>query len=456
MPSIPFGLGAYRRDAGQFQETRLINQYAEMTEDKSVILIGRPGLSQEWDLGDPSQVYGMFTQPGCFSGDIFAATATQLYRAGVSVGAIATGARVSMAGSEIELLVATGSAMYRYDGSAISLVDFPDDAGENSAVYFSSQFVVARTGSEKFYWSAVLDGSSWDSLSFASAERKPDNLVGLAVVGDELWMFGENSVEFWQPTGALDAPFERVQGRVYNVGCCNRDNIHVVDNTAFWVGDDKVVYRGGPVPIRISNHGIEERLKKTPAEQIYAINFPWKGHLFYIVNTADGMFGVDVATQEWCEWRSYGRTGWRVATACVLGDDVFLGDDGTGIVWTLDDSVLVDGPDLIERISPATLKLNGKPYRLDNLIIDTSPGQISSPTFTPQVEMRRSRDGGHVWGPWVAASMGASGSYRTRPAWRRVGVIDEPGLMLEFRTTDPTPWTLAGVRANELLGSRGR
>jgi hypothetical protein len=456
--AIPFGFNAYRRNVGQFSETRLVNQYGEIGSDKSFRLIGRPGLVQAYSLA-AGPVYGLYAQPGSFNGDLFAVAGGSLYRNGSSVGSLSSPGRVSMASSELQLLVATGYAMYVYDGSTISTVAFPDGAGENSVVYFAGLFICARTGSEKFYWSAVLDGSSWNALSFASAERKPDNLVGIAVVGDELWLFGENSTEFWVSTGNADAPFERAEGRVYDKGAISRDSICNYDNTAAWVGQDKIVYRGGPVPQRISDYGIEERLSRTDPADIHSWVFVWNGHAFLVVNTVDGAFAYDASTQQWAEFKSWGRTGWRAHLGCMVGPAVYAGDDTNGTIWTLSQTALLDGTDPIERISSAIIHQTGKSLPLSSVHCDISPGQtpyLSGQGANPTLELRLSRDGGKTYGGWRSAPIGKQGNYRARTFWTRLGMIDEPGLVMEFRTTDPAPWTLSGVRVNELAGGRSR
>lgn len=458
MVAIPFGFNAYRRNVGQFSETRLVNQYGEVGSDKSFRLIGRPGLVSAYSVGS-GPVYGLYAQPGSFNGDLFAVSAGGLYRGSTLVGGVSASARVSMASSELQLLVATGQAMYCYDGSTVALVSFPDNAGENSVVYFAGLFIVARTGTEKFYWSAVLNGTSWDALSFASAERKPDNLVGLCIVGDEIWMFGENSAEFWVSTGNSDAPFERVSGRVYDRGALNRDSIVNFDNTAAWVGQDRIVYRGGPVPQRISDFGVEERLAASAANDIHAWMFKWNGHEFLVINTDQGAFAYDAATQQWAEFKSWNRSGWRAHLGCMTDSTVYAGDDTNGTIWTLSQDQLLDGSDPIERISSAIIHQTGKSFPLNSVHVDISPGQTPSLTgqgAAPVVELRLSRDAGKTYGPWRTAPIGAQGDYRRRSFWTRCGLIDEPGIAMEFRTTDPAPWTLSGVRVNELAAGRSR
>jgi hypothetical protein len=52
--------------------------------------------------------------------------------------------------------------------------------------------------------------------------------------------------------------------------------------------------------------------------------------------------------------------------------------------------------------------------------------------------------------------LGATGEYRTVPSWRRLGQFDFPGLLLEFRVSDPVPFRVSAVKANDFSGGRSR
>ena len=61
--------------------------------------------------------------------------------------------------------------------------------------------VFNELGTGRFFWSQILDPGNLDALDFASAEARPDPLVGLKVSHGELILFGSTSVEWWVPTG---------------------------------------------------------------------------------------------------------------------------------------------------------------------------------------------------------------------------------------------------------------
>jgi hypothetical protein len=344
---------------------------------------------------------------------------------------------VSIAGDGNEMVIANGTGLYRTDGVGLTTIAFPDAAGVSSVAYLGGYLIGSRTGSQKFYWSGILDGTTWNALSFASAERAPDNLVALTVVGDELWLFGQ-------------------AGRLYSKGCRSKDTVVVADNTAFWVGNDGIVYRGSAIPQRVSDFGIEERIANTAPLALKAWTFTFEGHSFYVLTTVDGTFAYDISTSEWAEFTSYGRTGWRAHVGAMLPNGtVVAGDDTTGALWKLTRTTLTDNGDAILKLFTAGTPAAGKGFALDNVELDMATG-LATTGLDPVIKMRRSRDGGLTWTNWRPASVGKSGNYGKRVTWRRLGHVAEPGIIMEFRMTDAAPWRISRLRGNDASGATGR
>lgn len=453
MAVVPYALGAYRR--ADLPRLRLVNQYPEKSQASraGVILLPRPGLQEyaEWGNGP---IQGIFRQPGALNNVLFAVSGGDLYASGANLGSVATNTRVSMAASATQLLIGGGSALFIYEDGAVSAVAFPDGAPVSSVAYINGYFIASRAGTQQFYWSTVLDGSQWDGLDFASAERETDNIVALRIVSDQLWIFGETTTEVWTTTGDADAPFQRVDGRLYDKGCRARDTIANVDNSVFWVGHDGVVYRGDSSPLRISDHTIEQAIQESSPDDLRAWAFAWFGHVFYCLTTAKGTFAYDPATQEWPEFSSYQRPSWRAHIGIQVDNDIIAGDDETGTLWKLSDDILLDGEDAIQRIHTGVVEQRGI---LSNLVLDATTGGAVTPVEqNPLVELRISRDQGQTFAAWRQSSLGSQGQYRRRAVWRALGLSDGDGMVIEFRMSDPTPWRLSAMRANEPLSGRGR
>jgi len=449
---VAYSIGTYDRTG--LPRVRLLNLYAEQAPSSRVqtALVTRPGMEVAYTIGI-GPIRGMFSQPGALDGAVFAASGTNFYNGETLVGVVPGSARVSMASSATQLLIANDTALYITDGATVSQVTFPDDAGVTSVAYINGYFLAARADSQRFYWSDILDGEAWDGLNYASAERAPDDLVAIWVVSDQIWMFGEITTEVWIPTGDGEVPFQRVDGRLYDQGCLARDTIAKLDNTIFWVGHDFKVYRGAEQPLRVSNYYIEQAIQASDIEDLEAWAFPWQGSYFYCLTTTSGTFAYNPATEQWNQFGSYGEETWRAHLGVFRSGEVLSGDNNDGRIWRLVSGLLSDDGDPIERRWTVLLP---NAVIIDTLYIDANSGESPSYTSDPIVELRISRDQGNTFGEWVQATTGFQGQYRHRIAWRRLGMIDNDGAVLDFRLTDDTIWKVASIRMNDSLSGRSR
>jgi hypothetical protein len=457
MPRVLFGTGAYRRDAGHFAEIRCVNMFAEATPtaEGNVALISRWGLLASATRGN-GPADAVMWKDGVFGGALFVVSGGNLYRDGDLLGAIGGTGPVSFAFSDNELVLTRGGAAYSYNGTNLAAVAFPDDANVTAVAFVAGLFVYARAGSAKFYWSAVLDGRTVNALDFATAESSPDPLLDLAIMRGNLYLLGSATIETWFPTGDIDLPFTRVDQRLYPQGVIGTGCAVPLDNTLFLIGSDALVYRLGEVLERLSDHGIEERVQDSSAFKAFSIET--EGHKFFCIRLGVGTWAYDAATQQWCEFASYGRDNWRAQCAVSVGTTVYLGDDEEGTVWTLTEAAEDDG-EIMDSRWTAGFRISGGIQHVDNLHIEANVGwteYLAGQGQNPVIEMRASRDAGATFGDWRSSSLGAQGKYRNRARWTRLGLFDFPGALFEFRVTDPAPRRVSGVFLNEPGGGRSR
>jgi len=447
---IPYGIGAYKRS--DIPQIRLLNQYVEKVPENpnGVALLPRPAL-EAYDTIGGGPIRGMFYEDGVLGSALLTVSGGSLYSGSSSLGAIAGSDRVVMAGDTQGLLIATGIGLQRSDGATVSTVSFPDDAGVIWAGFLGGYAFAIRASSRRIYF--TLDITTWDALDYVSAEQSASNLVGACIIGDQLWTFSNDKIEIFVLTGISDTPIQAVQGRVFNRGARVRDSIVAYDNTVVWVGNNGIVYRGEGTPVRISDHGIEERIAASSVEDIKAWSFPWLGHDFYVLHLSDGTTCYDAATQQWHDLGSYGRDRWRAALGVLYGTDIIAGDDSTGALWRLSDGVYADGSDPIQRIFSVIFQNNGF---IDNMMFDCTTGTAPIDQPPGVLEMRTSRNGGDTWGNWRQSTLGEQGKWRKRVGFRRVGIVDQGNLLAEIRITDPRPSRVSYIRVNEALGGRGR
>jgi hypothetical protein len=303
MPSIAYGSSAYKRS--EFPELRLVNMYVEKaaTSEKQIALLSRPGLVSHSTIGT-GPISGIFSQAGTFSSDLFGLSGSSLFRNTSSLGTVSGSGPVSFAGGYGELCVTRGQTLYSYNGTNLANSGFTGLFSNNvtACCFINSSIIAIEAGSARYFWSAALDGRTWDVTDFITAEREPDNLLDVAPLGNNLWLFGEQSVEVHADTGLDNARFSPVETLGYNKGILATGCVCNADNALFFIGSDKVVYRVGEAPQRVSEHWIEEAIGKSSTASVYS--YRHEGHEFVVVKLDDVNIQYDCATQEWneAEW----------------------------------------------------------------------------------------------------------------------------------------------------------
>jgi len=464
MADLAFGTSAYSRTRGDLPELPVVNLFLEAapSAEKGAVLQGRPGLVAYGEPVGSGPIRGIYRADGVVGSATVTVSGNDVYVETLALGDIVGDGPVSFAASETELLINAGGPIYRTDGAVLTQVVFPDDADVSRLVDLAGYFLAIRRDTQQIYFSGVLDGLTWDALSYESAENEPDPLRDALVVNDTLILFGSQTVEFWAKTGNPDAPFAPIEGRVFPKGVVASGCAVKFDNTAAWIGTvgptipgvrpSLRVYTAANAADGISEPGIEERLADSTTWAAWAFTF--EGHEFLAIRLDQGTWLFDAQSRQWCEWQSYGRENWRAQ--CFAGG--LFGDDGTGQLWTLGPGY-VDAGGVLEARFRAGTPLAGGALTVHNIRIAVNSGEtpyLVGDYDNPVAEMRTSRDAGRTWGEWRATAIGAQGEYRTRVEWRRCGMFDDPGMLVEFRITDPVPRRFSTVKVNEDSGGRAR
>jgi hypothetical protein len=455
--SLAYGKGTYRRLAAGLPELRLVNMFVEgaATSQDGIVLMSRPGFVAAYTRG-AGPIRGLFYQAGTLNGVALALSGSQLYGDAL-LGTITGAGEPSFAASVSEVIVTAGGPLYRTNLATLTPVTFPDNANTVATAYLGGYFIAVREGSQRFYWSALLNGTSWDALDYAAAESSPDALLDMMVIGDVLWLLGQSTIEPWALTGDSVLPFSRIEGRNYQRGVLATGCSASLDNSLFWIGDDHRVYRSGSAPEGLSDAGIEERIAASAS--VTAFSFEYEGHKFFCVRLDTETLAYDVATLEWCEFASFGFPNWRARCAAAVEGVPLFGDAVNGTIWGMSDKAFTDGGAILQRLFTAFQPVTDGSYPLDVIHLDADFG--GTPVLTgqgadPLVELRSSRDGGRTWSDWRQANLGKQGQYRARAMWRRFGSFDAPGAIFEIRATDPVRLRVSAVRANEIQGGRSR
>lgn len=271
--SVPIGKSSWVRNRADSPSLPIVNRFFEKNPtntDEQVALIERPALVEYLDAG-PGPGRRLFRQPGFAGGALFHVSGDELHKHVMNVNRTVTSSQISgfVDGEGAPDICATPEYLWITDGyelqytngtAALSPIATPDDIPFISIDVFNGYVLCVQNNSDRFYWIQPSE-ITINPLDFATAERFPDKILQVRVVGDEFWLLGEKSIEVWRATGDGDAPFQRIEGRAFNFGIVGGTAVRLDDTSVICVADDGSVYNIAGVPTKISNPSVAERIR---------------------------------------------------------------------------------------------------------------------------------------------------------------------------------------------------
>ena len=285
----------YEMDAVSFDSQRCVNMYpivSEVGTSKTVTALRSvPGYELFATLGGGPIRGAKATSKGrsfVVSGD----TLYEVFTDGTSTsrGTLNTATvRVSIAENGVDLMIVDGlnGYLFNFDTNILTEISDPDFPVCDTVTYLDGYFIVPQKDTSNFYISGLLDGTTWETLDFSNAAASPDNLVCAIADQGNLWLFGTQTTEVFQNTGAAAFPFERIPGATIQTGCAAPFTVQSFDNTIAWLGVDEqgrgVVWKAnGYSAQRLSNQSIEKIIASAADfTESYAYVYHEQGHVFY-------------------------------------------------------------------------------------------------------------------------------------------------------------------------------
>lgn len=461
MPRINFAKQSYQARSKPLNSQRCVNMYLEPAPEDSKapdVLYGVSGLTMWAEVGTGAG-YGMHVL-----GDyLYAVSGNNVYRisqdtSSVDLGTIGTTtSNVVWSDNGIDaILVKQGGAAYLADSSSLTQITDPDFEPASTVTVLDGYAIFSRIDSNQYAWSAIQDASSYNALDFASAEESPDNIVALFAIRGELWIFGEKTTEVHYNSGNSDRPFIPIDGATMRRGCAAKRSVVQEDNTLFWLGDDRIVYRAdGYRPQRISQFAIEDIFQKmSVVSDAEGFSFTEAGHKFYVLTfpTELQTWVYDISTGLWHQRQSFEKGRWRATGYVDFAGKKLVQDFESGNIYEIDQSVFMENGEIIQGIATAPPSTEEN-YRLifDELQVDfdNGVGLITGQGQDPQVMLRFSDDGGYTWSNENWRSIGKIGKYKNRAVWRRMGQSRE--RVFEITITDPVRRAIKGAFAKVRL-----
>lgn len=472
-------LGENFPSQSQVQSVRqLYNFYLEedISQDR-YIAYGFPGFEEWLDLNG-SEVRGMLEHKGVgyvVVDNILYSISGQLTFSNLGNLSTSTG-KVQLAAINDEVGVVDGTSFYHYKISTTTFstpadVDIPSSPVVLAAI--GEYFVIPDPGTNQLFVSDLADGTSWNSLSFFSADTRADNVVTCAVANTLLYAMCEYSTEVFYISGGDVVPLDRAVAGSYDIGTPARHSPTVINNTMYWLGQNKggsvgVVRSNGGAPELVSNRAMIQKIGTyQQIDDAFGWSYQENGHPFYMITfpTAETINGqaigrtwaFDLSTRLWSEVGSK-RTNAidppqlsrHVANCSMfLNNEHLIGDYLTGTIYKLSPDVYTEnGEEIIRTIKTQHIAQNDLPLSMMDLVIETESGvglDGSGQGSDPEIGLRFSKDRGRTWSSQLTRKTGKLGEYFRRAKWTRIG--RGRSITLELSMSDPIKWVIIGATA---------
>jgi hypothetical protein len=229
-------------------------------------------------------------------------------------GGIITGVTITNKGTgyitapTLTITTSTGSSF----AGTVYLTFFPTGPLVPGAVFIDTYIAVGLPNG-RVYTCDVGDPTSWNALSYLTAQQQPDNLVGIARHLNYVLAFGQWSTEFFYDAGnPTGSPLSPANTYTIELGCSNGDSIVSFEQTVVWVGTSLTVGTGvylidGVTPTRISTNYVDRIINNSNLQNVKAYSIKVNGHTLYVLSLIDinKTIVYDMNEKQWYPWTSY-------------------------------------------------------------------------------------------------------------------------------------------------------
>lgn len=478
---LPIATGFYEDASKPIASQQCINfipQVPQTNAYSNAQLIGTPGITLRSTAGTVASrgIHVMGGVPYIVAGNT-------LYRENndgttTSLGTISGSGRVSMADNGTQLcVVVPGSVGYIFTASPDTLTqitdtDFTTTLGPSEQVVYKDGYFIhfnnsASVGTGKiFFISNLNNGLAYDALDFGSAEADPDEITGLHVNRNILYVCGEITLEPFQNIGGAGFPFQRIQGGVVPKGVKSKFSLEEFDEGFVFVGGGEneqiAVWRASGSSVqKISTAAIENELSKltdTQQENIFSTVYADGGY-FVTIHTSTRTFTYDSFASQlsgkpmWHERASkdiFGQdTIWRVNGIVSAYGKRIVSDNQSGNIGEIDKDVYTEyGTATTSIVSTAPFHNMGNRITVANmeLFCESGVGNIVDPGSDPVVSRQFSDDGGFTFSNATDRKLGKQGEYGKRQIWRKEGQVSE-SRVYRFLMSDPVKRVIIKLQA---------
>lgn len=467
---IPINIGSnsYSMRSGLASAERLVNCYIEPAPQDSPfqnMLIGTAGLTVWKDLNIGFPIYGMEVM----GENLYVVAGNNVYKINsvkdiISIGTIPIEpSRVMMTnnGTQVTILTDSGTAYY-CTSTAASLTQITDGdfLSSDSITTLDGYTISSKKQGRTFQFSDINATQTWQALNTQTVEADSSNIVRVAMNNLELWFFKENIIEVYYDSARPNYIFDRKDGIFIQKGCAAKYTIASIDNSFFFLGNDKLIYMtNGYQLIPISTYPIAQEIEKyTTISDAFGFCYILNGHKFYSITfpSENKTWQYNTTTQRWHERESinsHQQNGmWRANCHAFYKGLNLFGDFETGVIYYADDVYTENGTSILRKAISSTQFGNYSRTTLDRLVLmmETGVGLISGQGSNPELMLRVSIDGGKTWGYQETQLIGNQGDYLQEVFWTNLGYGRT--FIFEITISDPVKFAIVGAYINTTIG----
>ena len=440
----------HRSRAISVQKTMNLIPQAELTGAAQSSLTSWPGLTSFYSSSGVNR--GM----AVYDNELYKVTDNTLYKistigVATSIGTITGTGRCIFANDGTNLIITTGGDGYQLTGSTLTQITDTDFQNGNSCTYLN-QRVIYDGNDGKFQWSEVGNPDDIGASNFATGESAPDDTIRVFAWREQLYLFGERTIETWYNGTSADTPFLRVQNATMQVGLGAVHSIGATDRLVYFLGDDRRVHRfSATQPENITSIAISHQLDKLgDLSGAVADIIRIEGQSFYILTVQDKTFAYSEESGAWFNLSTKADEDKYKFNSFVEVYGKRLCADG-GNVLELDLDTYDNNGEVIinERIfGPITSKdlgLGNSRVVMSRLWleIEAGVGLATGQGVNPQLMVSASFDGGKSFTNEDDVLMGRAGEGRIDVKWDHCESFRS--MFIKVRCSDPVFLSLFGA-----------
>ncbi len=466
-------------------DNKLINLYPEMIEGRSGKEVGAffpcPGLTLTGPAagaGPIRAMYAAFFNAGTYDVlTLYVVSGAQLL---VSTGIgwtvvgpldtyvgpvwmIGTGTNIGM-GAQLAVFDSVGGYLVGTTGT-FSTITLPFTGGISGVAYQDGYGLIGQANSQTIWQSNLFDLSAWSALTFQAATGSADQVLALASLHREIWVFKQFNTEIWVDNGTSPFAFGAIPGVFLHQGIAAPLSLARSSETLIWLsqnaqGEARVVeavgYQAQPVSTFWLDHIIQGYRYAGIISDAIGYSYQQDGHDFYVLTfpTANATWCYDRATKLWHQRASFsnGSYGRHIGNCMVnFNGTVCIGDSTSGNIYSFDTTTTLDNGVQRKWVRSwrALATPTMQPVRFTSLTIDMQTGiGVTAAVPNPQVYLKWSDDGGHTWSRELQRSAGAIGETTRRVKFNGLGSTKRNGgldRIFELSSADPFSVALIGA-----------